>query len=114
MAARFKEVSGEDRLPWEALHIAILTKEAALMLALASVRFKAPAVVKANEFGERAGENWRTGEHEREARAFVDVRGYIHEFAEFLHDSSTEIAKRLGDTRRSIRRCPMWNYDGVL
>ncbi|KAH8113723.1 hypothetical protein DFH11DRAFT_316816 [Phellopilus nigrolimitatus] len=52
MAARFKEVSGEDRRQWEALHIATLTQEAALMLALASVRFKAPAVVKANKFGE--------------------------------------------------------------
>ncbi|KAH8116680.1 hypothetical protein DFH11DRAFT_1576653 [Phellopilus nigrolimitatus] len=37
MGAQFKEVSGEDPLPWEAFHIATLTQEAALMLALASV-----------------------------------------------------------------------------
>ncbi|KAH8104402.1 hypothetical protein DFH11DRAFT_1749179, partial [Phellopilus nigrolimitatus] len=51
MATRFKEGSGEYRLPREALHVAALTQEAALMLALASVRFKEPAVVKANKFG---------------------------------------------------------------
>ncbi|KAH8093180.1 hypothetical protein DFH11DRAFT_1684515, partial [Phellopilus nigrolimitatus] len=51
MAARFKEGSGEYRLPWEALHVATLTQEAALMLALGSVRFKEPAVVKANKSG---------------------------------------------------------------
>ncbi|KAH8106593.1 hypothetical protein DFH11DRAFT_1732754 [Phellopilus nigrolimitatus] len=50
MAARFKEGSGKYRLPWEVLHISTLTQEATLMLALASVRFKAPAVVKANKF----------------------------------------------------------------
>ncbi|KAH8119696.1 hypothetical protein DFH11DRAFT_1566492, partial [Phellopilus nigrolimitatus] len=27
MAAQFKEVSGEDRLPWEAFHIATFTQE---------------------------------------------------------------------------------------
>ncbi|KAH8104341.1 hypothetical protein DFH11DRAFT_1648587 [Phellopilus nigrolimitatus] len=60
MASRFKEVSGEDRLPWEALHIATLTQEAALMLAPASVRFKAPAAVKADKFGWRVcARSWR-------------------------------------------------------
>ncbi|KAH8116753.1 actin cytoskeleton organization protein [Phellopilus nigrolimitatus] len=123
MAARFKEVSGEDRLPWEALHVATLTQEAALMLALASVRFKAPAVVKANKFGgltvslralrqkasavlkEMASGLGKIGAQastSEKRRAFVDACRPIQEYPEFEHDSLMDVAKRLGDARKRV------------
>ncbi|KAH8104393.1 hypothetical protein DFH11DRAFT_1550937 [Phellopilus nigrolimitatus] len=74
MAARFKEGSGKYRLPWEALHISTLTQEATLMLALASARFKAPAVVKASKFG------WLTVSTSEGRCAFIDECRHIQEF----------------------------------
>ncbi|KAH8101051.1 hypothetical protein DFH11DRAFT_1736646 [Phellopilus nigrolimitatus] len=114
MAARFKEVSGENRLPWEVLRIATLTQEvrstiisvsaiedfvfciitwAALTLVLAAgvfglIRVPFVALPKAH------------GEHEREAHAFVDAWKHIQEFAKFEHYSLMDVAKRLGDARK--------------
>ncbi|KAI5121380.1 hypothetical protein M0805_001193 [Coniferiporia weirii] len=122
MAARFKEVSASN-LPCEALHVATLTQEAALMLALVSMRFKAPAVVKANKFGaltsnlrtlrqkaavvlkEIAAELSKRGAQEstsEKRRAFVDACKPIQEFSEFENDPLMDIAKRVGDARKRV------------
>ncbi|OCB92030.1 actin cytoskeleton organization protein [Sanghuangporus baumii] len=123
LAARFKEVTAVKHLPWEALHVATLAQEAALLLALLSQRFKTPAVVKQNKLGaltaslrslrqnsvsvlkDMAAELSEMGAHEgtvEARRAFVDACNPIQQLPEFDNDTLLDVAKRVCDSRKRV------------
>ncbi|KAL5489723.1 MDM20 [Sanghuangporus weigelae] len=123
LAARFKEVTAVKHLPWEALHVATLAQEAALLLALLSQRFKTPAVVKQNKLGaltatlrnlrqksvsvlkDIAAELNKMGAHEgtvEARRAFVDACKPIRQLPEFDNDTLLDVAKRVCDSRKRV------------
>ncbi|PAV24074.1 actin cytoskeleton organization [Pyrrhoderma noxium] len=123
MAARFKEVNKGKSLPWEKLHVATITQEAALMLALVSMRFKQPGVVKQNKFGalttnlrtlrqkaasvlkDMSNELSKIGAASSTAdqrRVFVTACKPIQEFSEFENDTVLDVAKRVGDAQKRV------------
>lgn len=123
MAARFKEVVEGNGLPFEKLHVATITQEAALMLALVSMRFKQPGVVKQNKFGalttnlralrqkaasvlkDMSTELSKIGAASSTAdqrRAFVTACKPIQQFSEFENDTVLDVAKRVGDAQKRV------------
>ncbi|TDL21521.1 actin cytoskeleton organization protein [Rickenella mellea] len=123
MAKRFEEVADGKHLPCEVLHVATLTQEALIILVLATMRFKTPAVVKVNKFGGLTGtfKELRTNalavvknmagtltklasreDTSEQRKAFVVSCQKLQTCPEFEHDFILGVAKRVGEARKRV------------